>query len=116
MLEGSSKRMVVEQEVITMDKQGMAAWVKVLIVSKGIASLSWIVSLFGAGAMGVYIASPILRYDSVGRQYIKITYCDSMLGMMKGVSNSLWDGGLCLLQGSFAFVLDATTRLITESS
>ena len=34
---------------------------------------------------------------------------------MKDVSNSLWNARLCLLQGTCAFVVDATTRLFTAS-
>ena len=73
-------------------------------------------SLFCAGAMGVYIASPILKDDSVGCQYMQITHYESMVGLMKDVLNGIWDRGLCLLQGSCAFVVDATTRFFTESS
>ena len=53
--------------------------------------------MLGVSAMGVYIASPILRDDSVGRQDMNITYYNSMFGIMKGSSNFLWGGGLCLL-------------------
>ena len=105
-----------ERGVISRDKQGLEAWAKVLIVSKGNASRSWIVSLLVAGYMGVYIASTILRDDPIGRQYMKITDYDSMVGLMKYASNGLWGEGLCLLQVSCTFVVDATTRLITEIS
>ena len=39
-----------------------------------------------------------------------------MLVLIKDVSSGLWDGALCLLQGSFAFVVDDTTRLVMEIS
>ena len=60
-----------------------------LISSEGIASWSWLVPLLGAGAMGVYITSPILRDDSIGSQDMQITHYDSMIGLMKDVSNGL---------------------------
>ena len=110
------ERRVVEQGVIYRDKQGLAAWAQVLIVSERIAPWSWLVSLLSAGTMGFYIASPILRNDYVGRQDIQITQYDSMADLMKDVSNDLWDGGLCLIQGFYKFVVDVTTHLVTESS
>ena len=110
------ERMAVERGVISRDKQGLAAWAQVLICSEGIASWSWIVSLLGAGDMGFYIAYSILRDDSVGRQDMKITHYDSMFGLMKYASNSLWGGGLCLLQGSCEFVVYATTILVIGTS
>ena len=73
-------------------------------------------SLLVAGSMGVYIAFLILRDDSVGRQYMKITHYGSMFGLMKDVSNGLWGGGLCIIQVSCSFVVDATTRLLMEIS
>ena len=73
-------------------------------------------SLLCAGDMGVYIASPILMDDSVGCQYMQITHFDSIVGLMKDLSNGLWDIGLCLLQVSCAFVVDATTHFFTEIS
>ena len=39
-----------------------------------------------------------------------------MVGLMKDLSNGLWDIGLCLLQVSCAFVVDATTHFFTEIS
>ena len=72
-------------------------------------------SLLCAGDVGVYIASPILSNDSVGLQDINITHYDSMFGLIKDVSNCLWDAGLCLIQGSCAFVVESTTRLVTAS-
>ena len=105
-----------ERVVISGDKQGLEAWAQVFIVRKGIVSWSWPVSLLVTGAMGVYIASLILRDHSVGLQYMKIIRYDSMVSLMKDVSSDLWDGVLCLLQGSCAFVLDTTTCLVTENS
>ena len=70
----------------------MEAWDQVLIVSKGISSWSWIVSLLGAGSIGVYIAYPVLRDHSVGCQDMEISRYDSMVGLMKDVSSGLWDG------------------------
>ena len=66
--------------------------------------------------MGVYIASPILRDNSVGHQEMDINRYDRMVVLIKDVSSGLWDEALCLLQGSCTFVVDATTRLVTESS
>ena len=43
--------------------------------------------MLGAGAVGVYIASPILRDDSVSLQDIKSTHYESMVGFMKNLSN-----------------------------
>ena len=74
-----------------------------LIFSKGIASWSWLMSLLGAGAMGVYIDYPILRGHSVCHQDMDITCYDSMVGLMKDVSNGLWDGGFCVIKGSCEF-------------
>ena len=71
--------------------------------------------LLCTGDMGVYIASPILKDDSVGCQYMQITHFDSIVGLMKDLSNGLWDRGLCLIQGSCAFVVESTTRLVTAS-
>ena len=67
-------------------------------------------SLLGAGAMGVYINYPILRDHSVGCGDMEITRYDSMVGLMKDVSNGLWDGGLYVLQGSCEFLVDNTTH------
>ena len=72
----------------------------------------WLVSLLGADFMGVYITSTILRDHSVGCQDMKITRYDSMVGLMKDVSSGLWDQSLCLLKGSCAFLVDATTNLV----
>ena len=66
--------------------------------------------------MRFLIASPILRDHSVGCQDMDINGYDSMVGLIKAVSSGLWGGALCLLQGSFAFVVDATTRLVMEIS
>ena len=85
------------------------------IFSKGIASWLCLLFLLGKGALRVYIASPILWGDSVGLQDMDITHYDSMFGVMKDVSNGLWDAGLCLLQGNCAFLVEATTRLVTAS-
>ena len=46
---------------------------------------------------------------------MNINLYDSMFGLMKDVTNGLWDGGLCLLQGYCVFVVNATTRLVIES-
>ena len=62
-------------------------------------------SLLGAGAMGVYIDYPILRGHSVCHQDMDITCYDSMVGLMKDVSNGLWDGGFCVIKGSCDFFL-----------
>ena len=87
-----------------------------LIFSKGIASWSWLMSLLGAGTMGVYIDYPILRDHSVGHQDMDITCYDSMVDLIKDVSNGLWDVGLCVLQYSCEFLVDTTNSLFTESS
>ena len=71
--------------MISRDKQGLAEWAQVLIVREGIASWPWPVSLLGAGSMGVYIASPILRYPSIGRQDMYITCYDIMVCLIKDV-------------------------------
>ena len=73
-------------------------------------------SLLVAGTMLVYISSPILRDHSVGRQDMEINRYISMVGLMKDVSSGLCYGALFLLQGSCAFVVDSTTRLVTENS
>ena len=73
-------------------------------------------SLLGAGAMIFHIASQILRDHSLGCQDMEINGYDSMVGLIKDVSSGLWVRALCLLQGSCTFVVDATTRLVTESS
>ena len=73
-------------------------------------------SLLGAGAMGDFITSLIPMDDSVGCQDMNITHYNSIFGLMKDVSNGLWDGGLCLIQRSCAFMVDARTRLVTEIS
>ena len=78
-----------ERWVIYRDKKGLAPWAQALILSKGIASWSWLVSLLGAGTMGVYINSTILRDHSVGCQDMEITRYDSMVGLMKDVSSGL---------------------------
>ena len=65
--------------------------------------------------MGVYIASTILRGDSIGLQDMEITHHDSMFGVMKDVSNGLWDAVFCILQGNCAFVLEFTNLMVTES-
>ena len=56
----SQKRMVVEWGLIYRDKQGKAEWSQVLIVREGIVSWLWLVSLLGAGDVGVYTVSHIL--------------------------------------------------------
>ena len=104
-----------EQGVISGDKEGPAVWSQVLIVSKGTESWSWIVSLLGAVAMVVYITSPILRDDSVGRQDMQITHYDSIVDLIKDVANGLWDGGLSVLQGSCVFLVYSTTSFVMES-
>ena len=38
-----------------------------------------------------------------------------MLGGIKDVTENLYDAGLCLLEGTCAFVVEATTSLVTES-
>ena len=65
-----------------------------LIVSKVIASWSWLVSLLGAGDVGFYIASPFLRVNTVGLQDMEIMHYDSIFGVMKDESDGLWDSGL----------------------
>ena len=72
-------------------------------------------SLLVAGSLGVYITPPILRGDTVGLQDMEITHYDSMFGVEKDVLGSLWDAGLCLLQGTCAFVVEATTGMVTSS-
>ena len=62
-------------------------------------------SLLCAGAVGLYIASPIPRGDSVGLQDVEITHYAIMFGVMKDVSNVLWGASLCLIQGTCAFVV-----------
>ena len=90
--------MVVERGVISRDKQSSSAWSQVSILRKLITSWSLLVPLLGAGDLGFYIASPILRVDSVGLQDMEMTHYDSMFGMMKDVSNGLWYTGFFLLQ------------------
>ena len=65
-LEGGTERIAMKQGVIPRNNKVLAAWNQVLIFSKVIASWSYLVSLLGAGNMGVYIASLILRDDSIG--------------------------------------------------
>ena len=86
-----------------------------LIFSKVISYWLRLISLLGAGPVGVCIESTVLRGDSVGLQDMEITHYDSMFGVTKDVSNGLWDAGLCLLQGTYEFVLEATTCMVTES-
>ena len=112
-IESIQKRMVVERGVIYRYKKGSVAWYQVLIASKRIVSWSWLVSLLDAGAVGVYIDSPILRGDSVGLQDMEIIHYDSMFDVTKDVSNGLCDAGMCLIQGTCEFLVEATTRLVT---
>ena len=86
-----------------------------LIVSRGIAYWSWLVSLLGEGALGFHIDSTILRKNCFGLQNMEITNYYSMFGVMKYVSDGLWGEGLCLLQGTCVFVVHATTHMVTES-
>ena len=65
---GTQRRMVVEWGLLYRDTQGSVSWPQVLIFRKVIVSWSWLVSLLGAGAMGVYIAYPILRNNYFGLQ------------------------------------------------
>ena len=65
-LEGGTERIAMKQGVIPRNNKVLAAWAQVLIVSKVIVSWSYLVSLLGAGNMGVYIASLILRDHSIG--------------------------------------------------
>ena len=67
-LKGNQKRVVVERRVLSRDTQGLASWSQVLIFREGVASSFCLVSLFGAGAMVVYTASPILRSNYFGIQ------------------------------------------------
>ena len=85
-IEGIQKIMTVERGVLSRYTQGLASWSQVLIVSEVIKSWSWLVSLLGARAVGVYITSPILRSNYFGLQNIEITHYDSMFGVMKDVS------------------------------
>ena len=103
-----------ERGIISRDKKGLAECSQVLIFSKGISSWLWLVSMLGVGDVGVYIASSILKSDYVGLQDMEITHYDSMSGVMKDVSNGLLDKGLCLLQGTFSFVVEVTIILVTE--
>ena len=64
--------------------------------------------------MVVYIASTILRGDYVGPQYMETTHYDSVFGVIKEVSNGLWDALLCKLQGTCVCVVESTTRLFME--
>ena len=107
--------MVVEKWVISREKQGSASWSQVLIVSKGIAYYSWLVSLLGEGDVVVYIASTIMRGDTVDLQDMKIMHYDIMFGVMKDVLDGLWDAGLCLIKGACAFVVEYTTCMVTAS-
>ena len=84
-IESIHKIREVELEVIYRYKQGLEAWDQVLIVRKVIESYYWLVPLFCAGDMGVYIAYHILKDDCVGFKYMKITHYDSMVGLMKDV-------------------------------
>ena len=38
-----------------------------------------------------------------------------MFGVIKDVTDNLYDAGLCLIQGTCACVVEATTCLVTES-
>ena len=90
--------MVVEQGVLSRERQGSASWYHVFIVREVIASWLWLVSLLGAGAVGVYIAYTTLRGNTVGTKDMEITHYDSIFGLMKDISDGLWDAGFCLLQ------------------
>ena len=67
-----------------------------------------------AGAMWVYINYSILRGGTIGLQDMEINHYDSIFGVMKDVLDGLWDAGLCLLQGTSKFVVEATTCMFTE--
>ena len=69
--------------------------------------------MLGAGSVGVYITSPILRGDTIGLQFMEITHHDSIFGVMKDVSNVLWYAVLCLIQGTCEFMVESTTYMIT---
>ena len=86
-----------------------------MIIIKAIEYWLWLVSILGEGAVGVYIDYPILRYYTVGFQYMEITHYFSMFGVIKDVSDGLWDIGLFLLQGTCAFLVEATTSMVTAS-
>ena len=94
-----------QRGLIYRDKQGQAELSQVFIISKGIVSWLWLVSLLDAGAVGFYTASHIMRGDSVVIQDMDITHYDSIFGAIKDVSNVLWDAGLCLLQATCAFMV-----------
>ena len=104
-----------EQGVLSREMQGLASRYQVLIVSEVIAYWYWLVSLLGTGDMRVYIASTILRRNYFGLKNIDINQYDTMFGVMKDVLDSLWDAGLCVLQGTCEFVLEYPTRLFMES-
>ena len=72
-------------------------------------------SLLGTGNVGVYIDSSIRSDDYVGLQYMEMIPYGSMFGVMKDVSNGLWDAVFCILQGNCAFVLEFTNLMVTES-
>ena len=112
--DSTQKIMVVERGVLSRENKVLASWPQVMILNEGITYWSCLVSLLGAGSVGVYIASPIMRGDTVGLQDMEIPHYDSTLGVMKGVLDGLWDAGLCLLQGTCVFVVEATTRLFTS--
>ena len=113
--EGIHKMIVVGRGVLSREKKGSESWSLIWIAREGIEYRSWLVSLLGERAMGIYITSPILRINSFGLQNMDITHYDSMFGVMKNVLDGLWNAGLCLLKVICAFVLEATTRLVTAS-
>ena len=101
--DSTQKIMVVERGVLSRENKVLASWPQVMILNEGITYWSFLVSLLGAGSVGVYIDSPILRGNYFGLKNTEINHYESMFGAMKDVSNGLWDSGLCLLQGTCIF-------------
>ena len=85
---------MVERGVLSRDYQSLVSWSQMLIFRKVISYWSRLVSLLGAGVVGVYIAFPVLRGNSFGLKNMEITHYDIMFGVMKDVSDSLWYAGL----------------------
>ena len=112
--DSTQKIMVVERGVLSRENKVLASWPQVMILNEGITYWSFLVSLLGAGSVGVYIASPIFRSNFFGIQNMDITRYESMFGLTKDVLDGLWDAGLCLLQGNCSFVVEATTSLVAE--
>ena len=72
-----------------MENKGSESWSQMLILREGIASWYWLVSLLGAGEVGFYIASTILRINYFGLQNTEITHYEIMVDVMNNVLDGL---------------------------